>query len=95
MIEKIYTAKHEEIISIVFGQTDGTIQLIKEMKEVNTHKEQIIDIALREIRIVSYNSHNMVKYAREKDLISYDESIDIYEYTDKQIRKIYDELQKL
>ena len=95
MTGTIYTKKHEEIISIIFGQADGTNQLIKELKEDNTHKEQIIDIALREIRILSYNSYNMVKYAREKDLITYDESIHIYEFSDKQIRSIYNELQKL
>lgn len=95
MTKNMYSEKHEEIIAVTFGLTSGTIQLIKELKEDNTHKEQIIDIALREIRIISSNTHKLVGYARKNDLISYDESIHIYEFTDKQIRSIYDELQKL
>lgn len=95
MTEKKYSEQHEEIIGITFSLTSGTIQLIKELKEDNTHKEQIIDIALREIRIICSNTHKLVGYARKKDLITYDESIHIYEFTDKQIRNIYDELQKI
>ena len=97
MTEKKYSAKHEEIIAKIFSQSDGVIQFIKEQKEDEIlPKETIIEFALTDIRLLGKNSYILVNYALEKeDSITYDESIHIYEFTDKQIRKIYDELQKL
>ena len=94
MIEKKYSKKYYEIEAEIRRQSLNVIRFINEQKELN-NKETVINFVLMDFRFISVNSVNLIRYARDNSLITYDESIRLYEYTDEQIRIIYDELQKL
>lgn len=95
MTENNHSVKYEEIKVQIITQYLNVTRFINEQKELNTHKEQIINFVLMDFRFISVNSTNLIRYARDNNSISYDESIQLYEFIDEQIRKIYDELQKL
>ena len=95
MTENNHSVKYEEIKVQIITQYLNVTRFINEQKELNTHKEQIINFVLMDFRFISVNSTNLIRYARDNNSISYDESIQLYEFIDEQIRSIYDELQKI